>query len=92
MHAAVGRPSIRAGFQDRRREPDVPSRRYEFRVAGSISPRSRDAFPDMVVTDAPPDTIIVGEVVDDSHLHGVLALIGSLGLRVVSMHEVPPAS
>jgi len=41
------------------------------------------------VTDAPPETIIIGEVQDDSHLHGVLAQIRSLGLRVVSMYEVP---
>ena len=67
----------------------MPSRRYEFRVAGLVSERSRSAFPDMVVTDAPPETIIIGEVQDDSHLHGVLAQIRSLGLRVVSMYEVP---
>jgi hypothetical protein len=65
------------------------SSRYEFRVAGLVSQRSRGAFPDMVVADAPPETIIVGDVEDESHLHGVLALIQSLGLRVVSLHEVP---
>jgi hypothetical protein len=66
------------------------SSRYEFRVAGLVSQRSRGAFPDMVVVDAPPETIIVGDVEDESHLHGVLALIQSLGLRVVSLHEMPP--
>lgn len=65
-------------------------RRYEFRVAGSISQRSRSAFPDMTVVDVGQETIIAGEVQDESHLHGVLDLIRSLGLRVVSMHEVPP--
>jgi hypothetical protein len=52
----------------------VPSRRYEFRVAGRVSERTRGAFPDMSVVDAPPETIIF-EVIDESHLHGVLALI-----------------
>ena len=28
---------------------------------------------------------------DESHLHGVLALIQTLGLRVVSVNEVPRA-
>jgi hypothetical protein len=42
----------------------------------------------MTVLDAPPETIIRGEVVDDSHMHGVLALIQNLGLRVVSVNEV----
>lgn len=63
--------------------------RYEFRVAGLLSDRTRDAFPDMTVVDAPPDTVIVGAVIDDAHLHGVLAVIQDLGLRVVSVHEVP---
>ena len=30
-----------------------------------------------------------GEVVDEAHLHGILARFQSLGLRVVSMREVP---
>jgi hypothetical protein len=43
----------------------------------------------MAVRDAPAETIISGDVVDESHLHGVLALIQTLGLRVVSVNEVP---
>ena len=66
----------------------MTSRRYEFRVAGLVSERTRDAFPDMTVVDAPAETIILGEVVDESHLHGVLALIQDLGLRVVSVNQV----
>ena len=62
--------------------------RYEFRVAGSLSEHTRGAFPDMIVVDAPPETIIRGEVIDDSHMHGVLALIQNLGLRVVSVNQV----
>ncbi|MGQ0577091.1 MAG: hypothetical protein ACT4RN_23245 [Pseudonocardia sp.] len=64
-------------------------RRFEFRVAGQPSEHTRAAFPDMTVVESAPETIILGEVEDDSHLHGVLALIQDLGLRVVSMHEVP---
>ncbi len=69
----------------------MPARRYEFRVAGRLSERVQGAFADMAVKDAPPETIISGDVVDDSHLHGVLALIQNLGLHVVSVNEVPPA-
>jgi hypothetical protein len=67
----------------------VTARHYEFRVAGRLSEATREAFPDMTVRDAPAETIILGEVVDESHLHGVLAMIQNLGLRVVSLHEVP---
>jgi hypothetical protein len=69
----------------------MTARRYEFRVAGRLSERAQGAFTDMAVNDAPPETIISGDVVDDSHLHGVLALIQNLGLHVVSVNEVPPA-
>jgi hypothetical protein len=67
----------------------VEQRRYEFRVSGLLSERTRGAFPDMTVVDAPPETIILGDVLDESHLHGVLALIQDLGLHVVSVHQIP---
>jgi hypothetical protein len=66
----------------------VTTRLYEFRVAGRLSEHTRAAFPDMTVLDVAPETIIRGEVVDDSHLHGVLVLIQDLGLRVVSVNSV----
>jgi hypothetical protein len=65
------------------------SSRYEFRVTGHLSARTRGAFPDMVVADVPPESIVVGQVVDEAHLHGVLARFQDLGLHVVSLHEVP---
>lgn len=67
----------------------MTTRRYEFRVAGLLSTRVQGAFPDMTVLHAPPQTIILGEVLDESHLHGVLAQIQNLGLHVVSVQEVP---
>ena len=67
----------------------VSSRRYEFRVAGWLSDRTRGAFSDLEVIQAPPETIIYGDIVDEAQLHGVLALMQDLGLRIVSLHEVP---
>ena len=69
----------------------MPARRYEFRVSGRLSERAQGAFVDMAVHDAPPETVISGEVVDDAHLHGVLAQIQNLGLHVVSVLQVPSA-
>ena len=69
----------------------MSGRRYEFRVAGRLSERAQGAFGDMAVHDAPPETVILGEVVDDAHLHGVLAQIQDLGLHVVSVLQVPSA-
>jgi hypothetical protein len=76
----------------------MTSRRYEFRVAGWLSEGTRGAFSEMLVVDAPPETIIVGDVIDEAQLHGVLALMRNLGLHVVSLREVlgeaptPPAT
>ena len=70
--------------------PDV--RRYEFRVAGLLSERTRGAFPDMTVVDAPPETVIVGDVLDDAHLYGVLGLLQDLGLRLTALRQVPDPS
>ena len=70
--------------------PDV--RRYEFHVAGLLSERTRDAFPDMTVVDAPPETVIVGDVLDDAHLYCVLGLLQDLGLRLTALRQVPDPS
>lgn len=66
--------------------------RYEFRVRGLLSERTRLAvgdFSEVHIVPAPPETIIYGAVTDQSHLRGFLALLDSLGLQIVSMREVP---
>jgi hypothetical protein len=67
----------------------VTAQRYEFRIAGTVSDRTRGAFAEMQVIDAPAETIIRGDVIDESHLHGILALLRTLGLQVVSMQQIP---
>lgn len=75
----------------RPREPSLSrGTRYEFRVTGVLSGPAQEAvcdFGDLHVVQAPRETIIVGHVIDDSRLHGVLALFRSLGLNVVSVHR-----
>jgi hypothetical protein len=68
----------------------MASMRYEFRIDGRLSELDRAAFADMRITDAPPETLIYGEVLDESHLHGIIAQLQRLGITVVSMHPVPP--
>ena len=70
------------------REPTT-RRRFEFRVQGSLSESARRALDGLVIVDAPQEVIILGEVIDESHLHGILALVRSLDLHLVSMYEVP---
>lgn len=66
-------------------------RRFEFRVSGRLSEQARSAFTGMVAREVPPQTIIRGDVADDDQLHDLLRLIQDLGLRLVSIDEVPPA-
>ena len=65
------------------------TRRYEFRVDGRLSEEARTAFVDMRITEVPPQTIIDGEVLDESHLHGIIVQLQALGITVVSVHPVP---
>jgi hypothetical protein len=67
-------------------------RQYEFRVSGRLSDRTRDAvgdFSEMRVVPAPPETILYGAVTDQAHLHGILTFLESLGLQIVSVHQLP---
>jgi len=45
--------------------------RYEFRVDGVLSDEARAVFADMRITELPRQTLIDGEVLDESHLRGV---------------------
>jgi len=67
-------------------------RQYELRVSGRLSERARDAvgdFSEMRVMPAPPETILYGSVIDQAHLHGILDFLESLGLQIVSVHQLP---
>lgn len=62
--------------------------RYEFRVDGRLSEEARNAFVGMRITEVSPQTLIDGEVIDDSHLHGIIAQLQTLGLTVLSAHPL----
>jgi hypothetical protein len=62
---------------------------YEFRVDGRLTDEARSVFVDMRITEAPPQTVLDGAVLDESHLHGIIAQLQSLGITVVSVHPVP---
>jgi hypothetical protein len=63
--------------------------RYEIRVDGILSDEARAAFTGMRIIALPPQTLIDGEVVDESHLHGIIAQLDALGLSVVSVLPGP---
>ncbi|GAB2984330.1 hypothetical protein LWP59_18085 [Amycolatopsis acidiphila] len=70
----------------------MAERTYEFRVSGELSERICDIvgdFSEMRIITAPPETLIYSRVPDVMHLHGILRLCEDLGLRIVSVQQVP---
>jgi hypothetical protein len=66
----------------------MDSRIYEFRVDGRLPEQELEAFCDLRVEQVPPGLILRGLVVDESHLHAIIARFRTLGLRIVSAQPV----
>jgi hypothetical protein len=63
---------------------------YRIVVRAEIGERFAAAFEGMKVSVAEGQTIITGEVIDQSHLHGILDRINALGLELVSVQPEEP--
>jgi hypothetical protein len=63
--------------------------RYQFRVEGRLTDEARAAFVDMQIREVPAQTVIEGEVLDESHLHGIIVQLQVLGITVVSAQPIP---
>jgi hypothetical protein len=61
---------------------------YEFRVDGRLTDQAREAFCDMRIEELPDGASLYGEVIDESHLLGIMAQCRTLGLVVVSAHRI----
>jgi len=62
---------------------------YEFRVDGRLTDQAREAFCDMRIEELPAGGTLSGEVIDESHLLGIIAQCRTLGLVVVSAQRIP---
>jgi hypothetical protein len=67
----------------------MTSNRYEFRVDGQLTDQAREAFCDMRIEELPSGATLLGNVIDESHLLGIMAQCRVLGLIVVSAHRIP---
>ena len=61
---------------------------YEFRVDGQLTDQAREAFCDMRIEEMPAGATLYGDVIDESHLLGIMAQCRMLGLVVISAHPV----
>ncbi|PVZ05398.1 hypothetical protein [Actinomycetospora cinnamomea] len=65
------------------------SGRFEIRVSGRLSDRTRAAFPGLTVEEVPAETVLSGWSRDADEVHTVLDRIQALGLELVSLLQVP---
>ncbi len=62
---------------------------YEFRIKGRLSDSLCDEFEDFTAAVQPAETVMRGQVRDQSELHGLLERIQSLGLELLEVRRVP---
>jgi hypothetical protein len=67
----------------------MTSSTYEFRVEGQLTSQAREAFCDMDIEELPLGAALVGTVIDEAHLLGIMAQCRTLGLVLVSAHRIP---
>jgi hypothetical protein len=61
---------------------------YEIRIKGRLSDSLSEAFEDFTAAVRPAETVIRGELRDQSELHGVLDRIQSLGLELIELRRI----
>jgi hypothetical protein len=62
---------------------------YEIRVRGRVSPAALARFEGMRSQVEPVETVLHGPLKDQAALHGMIALIRSLGLELVEVRKSP---
>jgi len=67
----------------------VGSNRYRIVLRGRLSERFESAFEGMTLEPGPNQTVLVGEVRDQAHLHGLLDRLRDFGIELIA---VEPAS
>ena len=66
----------------------VASTDYEIRIKGRLSDSLSGAFEDFTASVKPAETVMRGELRDQSELHGVLDRIQSLGLELIEVRQI----
>ena len=63
--------------------------RMLIRVDAELTDELSSAFPHLTMHTAPPQSTLVGEMLDQEELQGVLNLLHSLGIAVVEIVTIP---
>ena len=66
----------------------IVSAEYEIRVRGRLSDTSSCALEEFTAAVSPTETVMRGELRDQSELHGVLERLRSLGLELIEVRRL----
>ena len=69
-----------------------PGCRYMIRIAGRLGATALSAFPTMRSEVRGGETVLTGSLADRSAVYGVLAQIEALGLELLEVRRVGPAT
>jgi hypothetical protein len=62
---------------------------YQIRIKGHLGPQWSDWFEGLTLTqESNGDTLLIGPVVDQAALHGLLRKVRDLGMPLISVHRV----
>ena len=64
--------------------------RYRIVLRGRLGERFESAFDGMVLEPGPGQTVLVGEIRDQAHLHGLLDRLRDFGIALVAVEPVGP--
>ena len=62
---------------------------YQLRVAGTIPGELLEELSDMTISVEPPETVLYGELPDQSALFGLLSRMHGLGLKLIEVRRLP---
>ena len=65
--------------------------RYRIVLRGRLSERFESAFEGMALEAGPNQTVLVGEVRDQAHLHGLLDRLREFGIELVAVEPADTA-
>lgn len=66
---------------------------YEIRLKGHLDPKLSAWFGHLTITHTPEgDTLLVGTVIDQAALYGVVARCRDMGMTLISINRLPDSS
>ncbi|WP_436533119.1 hypothetical protein [Actinoplanes sp. HUAS TT8] len=67
----------------------MPDATYQVRVSGVIPDELLDELRDLTVSVEPPETVLHGNLPDQSAVVGLISRIHGLGLRLIEVRRLP---